>query len=334
MSDKSNRRQFLIKAAAVGAVAVCPAVIKDSVKAAVDTPKSRLIIVRDPAVLSGSDDSGAGIKVDVLTKMLDQSITKLTGQSDPVAAWKSLFKADDVVGIKINGLFGRGASTNPEVAHAAADALIRAGLKPSNIIIWDRATGDLLKSGFKINKEGDGVRVLANDGVWEDTPTVSGLINGRLTKIITKDITALINIPFMKDHMMSGITGALKNHYGSFDNPFRCHDNHCNPYLADLNQIPAIRDKTRLVIMDALRPMADGGPGLKRDMLWNYHSLLVSRDPVAVDHISWTIIEERRKEIGLPSLAAAGREPIWIATAASRGLGVNEIDKMDIVRIG
>lgn len=334
MSNKSNRRQFLKQAAAAGAVAACPSIIRNSSQAAESGAKSRLIIVRDPAVLSGSGESGSGIKTDTLAQMLDQAVAKLTGKSNAPAAWTSLFKPEDIVGIKVNCLFGRGASTSPEVAHAVADALVRAGLKPSNVIIWDRSTGDLLKSGYTINRDGDGVRVLANDGVWEDEPTKNGSINGRLTKIITRDITALINVPYMKDHGMSGITGALKNHYGSFDSPMMCHGNHCDPYLADLNQIPAIRDKTRLIVMDALRPMADGGPGLRRDALWDYHSLLVSRDPVAVDYMSWKIIDERRSEIGLPCLADAGREPVSIATAASRGLGVNDLNKMELIRIG
>jgi len=334
MSSKSNRRQFLVQAAAVGAAAMCPLGVKSSATAAEDTQKSRLIIVRDPAVLEKAADAVVGIKAEVLKKMLDDAVAKLTEQQDAAAAWKSLFKPEDVVGIKVNCLFGLGASTSPEVAHAAADALVRIGIKPSNIIIWDSSTGDLLKSGYKINKDGDGVRVLANDRVWEDEATVSGQINGFLTKILTRDITALINVPYMKDHRMSGITGALKNHYGSFDTPMKCHGNFCDPYLADLNQIPAIREKTRLIIMDALRPMADGGPPLKRDAVWDYHALLVSRDPVAVDYMAWKIIDERRKETGLPTLAEAGREPISIATAASRGLGVNDPNKMEIIRIG
>jgi uncharacterized protein (DUF362 family) len=307
-------------------------VIKDSAHAAENSKKSRLVIVRNPDVLDGNDND-SGIKIDILAKMLDQSVAKLTGLSEGKTAWKSLFKPDDVVGIKVNCLGGKGATTHPEVAHAIADALARAGIKPSNIIIWDNSTSNMLNAGYKFNKDGDGVRVRAVDREWEDKPTQSGSINGRLAKIIAQEITALINVPFMKDHMMAGITGALKNHYGSFDSPSMCHGNRCDPFIADLNLIPAIREKTRLIVMDALRPMANGGPILRRDALWDYHSLLVSRDPVAVDAMSWKIIDERREETGLPSVAESGREPISIATAASKGLGVNDFDKMEIIKI-
>jgi uncharacterized protein (DUF362 family) len=296
--------------------------------------RSRVIVVRDRSSISQSDSPGGRVDRRVVAEMLDRAIVRLTGVSDSTAAWKSLFRPDDVVGIKVNCLFGVGACTHPEVAHAVADALVRAGVKPSNVIIWDRATGDLLKSGYKINRDGPGVRVLANDGVWEDRPTRQGQFEGRLTRIITEQITALINVPVIKDHGIAGITAALKNHYGSFDNPGRHHGNHCDPYLADLNAIPAIRDKTRLVVLDALRPMADGGPGLRRDSLWDFYSLVVSRDPVAVDYFAWKTIDERRAQTGLKSLAESGREPKWIATAARYGLGTDDPARMDIVRIG
>jgi uncharacterized protein (DUF362 family) len=334
MLYKSSRRQFLKQAAVAGTLAACPQVVRNSARAAENPGKSRLVIVRNPKVLSDSTDVGGGIQTDVLAEMMDSAVLKFTGQPDADSAWRSLFKPEDVVGIKVNCLGGRGATTHPEVAHAAADALVRIGIKPSNIIIWDRSTADMLRTGYKINKEGEGVRVLSNDNEWEDEPTISGSINGRLTKIITRDITALINIPFMKDHMMAGITGALKNHYGSFNNPMMCHGNRCDPFIADLNEIPVIRNKQRLVIMDALRPLADGGPSLRPDALWDYAGLLVGRDPVAVDSMSWNIIDGRRKETGLPTVAGAGREPVSIITAAARGLGVRDFEKMEIIRIG
>jgi len=335
MALRSTRREFLRQAAAAGAGVAAAGVLGDGTASAAQAgSRSRVIVVRDRSSISQSDSPGGRVDRRVVAEMLDRAIVRLTGVSDSTAAWKSLFRPDDVVGIKVNCLFGVGACTHPEVAHAVADALVRAGVKPSNVIIWDRATGDLLKSGYKINRDGPGVRVLANDGVWEDRPTRQGQFEGRLTRIITEQITALINVPVIKDHGIAGITAALKNHYGSFDNPGRHHGNHCDPYLADLNAIPAIRDKTRLVVLDALRPMADGGPGLRRDSLWDFYSLVVSRDPVAVDYFAWKTIDERRAQTGLKSLAESGREPKWIATAARYGLGTDDPARMDIVRIG
>ncbi len=334
MGNKSSRREFLKQAAIAGAGVACSSVLPDVADAAKASGKSRIVIVRDASVLAQGESPAGIVRKEVLAKMLSQAVCRLTGLGNAKSAWQSMFKPQDVVGIKVNCLFGVGASTRPEIASAVADALIEAGLKPANIIIWDRSTGDLLKSGYKINKDGPGVRVLANDGVWEDSPVKLGQFEGRLTKIVTRDITALINIPIMKDHSIAGVTGALKNHYGTHDNPGRHHGNHCNPYLADLNEIPAIKDKTRLIVMDALRPTADGGPGLRRESLWDYHSLVLSHDPVALDYIAWQTIDERRKATGLKTLAESGREPKWIATAAARGLGTDDPSKMEVIRIG
>lgn len=333
MSDLSTRRDFLKRAAAATAGAAIPGGLTGAAHSA-DGPTSRLVVVRDPKVLAESDAPGGKVDTAVLASMLDRAVAKAVGKSEAAAAWKSLFKPDDVVGIKVNCLFGPGVSTRPELADAAAAALMRAGVKPENIIIWDRSTGDLLKSGYKINKSPGKPQVLANDGEWEEKATTSGSFKGRLTKILTQQITAMINMPIMKDHGISGVSGALKNHYGTHDNPGRHHPNNCNPFLADLNAIPAIKDKTRLVVMDALRPQANGGPGLKRDMLWDLYSLVVSTDPVAVDYFAWQTIDERRKAIGMKTLAESGREPKWIATAAGMKLGVNDPARMDLIKLG
>ncbi len=331
MANTSSRRQFLKQTAATGASVAFSGLLSSAARAA--QPSPRVIVTRNAAALIQSDSPGGAVRMEQATSMIDQAVAKLMGKSQAMAAWKSLFKPDDVVGIKVNCLFGKGVSTHPEIAHAVANALVRAGLKPENVIIWDRSTGDLLKSGYKMNKDGPGVRVIANDGVWEDEPTKLGSFNGRLTKIVTEQVTAIINIPIMKDHGTAGISGALKNHYGTFDNPGRHHGNHCDPYLADLNAIPAIRDKTRLVIMDALRAQADGGPSLRKAALWDYHTILVSQDPVAIDYLAWKAIDEQRVKTGLKPLAEAGRPPAWIATAASRSLGTNDPDKIQVVKI-
>lgn len=331
MSKTSSRREFLRQSAATGLGIASAGLLPTFVSAA--QPKSKIIQVRNTGALTDSPDSpGGAVRLDTAARMIDQAVAKLAGQSDAQSAWKSLFKPDDVVGIKVNCLFGKGASTHPEIATAVGQALVRAGVKPENVIIWDRSTGDLLKSGFKINRDGPGVKVIANDGEW-DEPTKLGSFSGRLTKIVTQQITAMINIPIMKDHGIAGISGAMKNHYGTCDDPGSLHGNHCDPYLADLNAVPAIKNKTRLIIMDALRPMADGGPGLRRAALWDYHTLLVSQDPVAMDYLAWKTIEERRQTLGLKSLAESGRGPAWIATAASRGLGTDNPANIQVVRI-
>ena len=153
-----------------------------------------------------------------------------------------------------------------------------------------------------------------------------------MSKILTQKITALINIPFLKDHGVAGVTCAMKNHYGSIRNPGDYHGNNCDPFIAEVNSIPAIKNKTRLIICDALKPLANGGPNFNSEFVWEHRSIHIGADPVAFDFLGWQVIDARRQEIGLPTLADAGRPPKWLATAASMGLGTNDPARMEIIR--
>jgi hypothetical protein len=156
----------------------------DSVRAAENTKKSRLVIVRNPDVLGG--ENASEIKTDILATMLDQAVVKMTGLADAEAAWKSLFKPDDVVGIKINGSGRPGRNHESGGCLCRGHAVLRVGVKPSNVMIWENRPDFLLSAGFKLNKDGDGIRVVAVGSDWEEESTQSGSINGRLAKVLTR----------------------------------------------------------------------------------------------------------------------------------------------------
>ena len=88
--------------------------------------------------------------------------------------------------------------------------------------------------------------------------------------ILAEKCTAIINVPVLKDHDLAGVTMAMKNFYGAIHNPNKYHDNNCNPYIAELNTSPIIKDKTRLIVCDALLAQYNGGPAFKPQYTWNY----------------------------------------------------------------
>jgi len=325
---KTTRREFLKHIAATGAaVAGLPAVAEAAEKA-ISGPggKSRVVIATDTGALKGDSE----IVQSVIEKMLDRSVARLTGAPSGAAGWKKLFKPEDVVGIKANCLFGKGVSTRPEMAQAVARGLMSAGVKAENIIIWDRSTGDLIKCGFKPNKDGAGVKCIADDGDWGEV-IEQGAFKGRITKIISERVTAFVNLPILKTHGMSGISCSLKNHYGSFDNPNKHHGNHCDPAMADFSSIPVVKNKSRLVVVDALRPQYDAGPGLKEDAQWNNYSLMVSADPVAADTCCLEIIQKKRIQLGIDPIKP--KVTAWLTSAQERGVGVCDPDKIEIIRV-
>lgn len=323
----STRREFLKQVAITGAtIAGLPDVLNAAQSLGkTANSKTRIVISTDRSVLGGDGE----VAPDVLHKMLERAIAKLTGSQTAKEGWKKLFKPSDVVGIKVNCLFGRGVSTRPEVVQSIVRGLLSAGVKPDNIIIWDRSTSDLVKVGYKPNS-GSGVKCYGDDGDWG--PLIEqGAFKGRITKVISEKVTAIINAPILKTHGLTGISNALKNHYGSFDNPGSHHSNHCNPAMADFNSLPMVKNKTRLVVVDALRPQYDGGPGFKGDSQWNLCSVMVGTDPVAIDYQGLQIIQEQRVKAGLPPIKP--EVTAWLPAAQDRGVGTCDPSKIEVLRV-
>jgi hypothetical protein len=99
--------------------------------------------------------------------------------------------------------------------------------------------------------------------------------------------------------------------------------------------LPGIREKTRLIVCDATTVQYEGGPSYLPYWAWAFDGLLISRDPVALDHTGWRIIEEKRAAEGLESLEASGRRPTYLDTAADSAhrLGTNDPARIDLVEV-
>lgn len=282
--------------------------------------RGRVAAVKEARVFRGRRE----LDGEVVKEMLNRGLVKLTQQPDPAAAWASLFRPGERVGLKVNCIAGRGISTSVELTEAIVAGLISAGVQPEDIVIWDRTNRELARAGFRLNRNGSGVRCFGTDDElagYETELAFAGEVGSCFSRLLTRFCDALINVPVLKDHDLAGVTAALKNYYGAIHNPNRYHDTNCDPYLADLNTSPLIRKKERLVVCDALRVQYHGGPSYKPQWIWNCGGLLIGQDPVAVDSIGYSWIEQRRRQGGLPSLAQEKREPTWLWTAARYGLG-------------
>jgi uncharacterized protein (DUF362 family) len=335
-----DRREFLAGSAGAGlglaALAAGGATLSQFVAgsraeaAQASSGRSRIANVRNEKVFK----SGGEPDAEQVAWMLAAGMSSVFDLDDPSIAWRTLFKPDDVVGIKVNCIAGPQLSTHPTVVAAIVAELKRASIPEENIIIWDRKNGELARAGYTINEKPTGVKCYGTKAIgYEKNATAKGSFNGRLSKILTQQITALINVPILKDHGIAGVTIAMKNHYGSFHNPRKHHGNRGVPYIADLNSIDEIKDKTRLIVCDATRALCNGGPGYKPAFTWRYSGMLVGTDPVALDTVGAGIIDERREEIGLPTLEEAGRPALKLASAAEKGLGNTEMRKIDLRRL-
>jgi uncharacterized protein (DUF362 family) len=279
---------------------------------------------------SGIADSSRRVNADVAVATVDTAMARLTGKATRAEAWGALFSPDDVVAIKVNCLGAPALASHPQVVDAIVAGLRAAGVADDHIIIYDRLTHELERAGFTPNT-GSGVRCFGSDtSGYDDEPTEAGMVGSCLSRIVSQMSTAIINVPLVKDHDVAGVSIALKNHFGSINNPNKQHENRCCPQVADLNLFPPIRGKQRLIIADALTVVYDGGPAYKPKTSARYNAILAATDPVAVDAVGWDIIEGLRRQAGLGSLADEGRKPDYIAVAADAGhkLGVADLSRI------
>lgn len=327
----TNRRELLKKAALLAAALPCSTTSRlfAASTAPAQNRSDRIVVIAQRPQALRPDGSP---EPDVLSAMLNDAVCRITGVTPPRAAWQSIFKPGEKIGIKVNAMGGIGICTHAELAFAAARQLAAAGIPERDIIIWDRLTVELERGGYTIRQGDSGTRCFGTDNDYESRIETAGAIGSCFSRIIAS-CDALINIPVLKDHDLSGVSLGLKNFYGAIHNPNKYHDNGCDPFIADLNTHPHIRGKLRLTIIDGLRGQYNGGPACRTQWQWPYAGLIISRDPVAADAVGASLIEEQRKKHGLPSLADAGRPARHIQTAAVRGLGIAEPKSIQTVLV-
>ena len=258
------------------------------------------------------------------------------GCDSPLDAWKKVVRPGEVVGLKVNCLSGRGASTNPVLVEAIAERLEQAGIPQKDIVIWDRLNSDLESAGYRVASRKDRIRCVGNDTAGYDTElTVFGSAGSLLSNTLAKTCDAVINLPVLKDHGIAGVTLALKNLFGAIHNPNKYHSNAGDPYVADVNMFAAIRQKVRLTICDGITAQYEGGPSYMPQWSWPYNGLMVAKDPVALDYTGWQIIERKRAEKGMKPLRELRREPLYIATAADaqHRLGTDDPRRIELVEV-
>ncbi|MFH0983498.1 MAG: DUF362 domain-containing protein [Planctomycetota bacterium] len=339
MAQERTRREFLaqVGAAAAGVMVCGPAEVTLAADAGAEEPPPsaravpRVVIARDDALTRGRVDE----QHDLLRKLLDAAMQRLTGATEAAAAWRQRFGPKDRVGIKVNTL---GLSTRPAVVEAIVAGLLAAGVRPENIIIWDRFDVELAAAGFKVNKSNSGVRCYGTDAErigsgYQQQIESSGQIGSCFSRIVAEQVDTLICVPVLKDHNLAGVSLGMKCFYGAIHNPNKYHQTNCDPYVADVVAHRFIAPKWRLTVCDATRAQYHAGPGKHPGFAWPFGGLIVSHDFVAADAVAADLLEHQRRAEGLPSLAEEKRPPLHIATAASRGLGVADLDRIERIEV-
>lgn len=305
-SEETTRRRFL-RQLGMGAAGLAVALPAGLPSGFLLSP-SKVVVVRSRTCV----DPGT------LEAMLQQGLQSLTGTGNLPIALSHFVERQDRVGIKVSVM---SPPTHDALKTAFAWMAKRCGIGESQIRFWDR-------DRMRMNDESStdrGISVGCDDG---------------LSRVITRHATALINMPRLKAHWLSGISGALKNWTGAVSglNPedrgtrFPIHRDHCRE-VGMLQALPAIRQRSRLVVMDALRIHCAGGPQVRERYVWEARAVVLGADPVAVDAVGLDLVREGQQRLRCEKSRLQEESKHIRVASEVFGLGEWKLSRIDRVEV-
>jgi hypothetical protein len=323
-----TRRDFIARGSALAmGAAVGPALLGGGYAAAQDgqtvgvppvgKPPPTVVRVRSEKILRT-----ARIDQRVLRWMLDEGVAAATGASNAQEAWQRLLTANDVVGLKFNRSGAAQLGTTLPMAEVLIGSLIDAGFDPARLVPIEVPEVIYEETG-----------TTRPDRRWDESETPFGSGRDHLAAVLNQ-VTAIVNVPFLKTHNIAGMTCCLKNlSHALVRHPARFHSNHCSPYVADIVALPQIRDKLRLHVVNALRVVVDGGPEARPGAVSPAGALYLGTDPVAADTVGLEALNEVRRGQRLEPLKAGGGLLGYLPRAAEHGLGCANIHDVEMVKL-
>jgi hypothetical protein len=307
---------------------------------------------------------------EAVREMMARGMRALTGAGTTPDAWRRFFEPADRVGIKVNcGGYPHCISAYEIVAEAVRQ-LTGIGVPASQIYLYERFQNQLDECNYAPHLP-EGVQIVAaeranrnvdNSGYDPATYLEADLFGeddtrSSMMRLVSQRLTKIINIPNMKDHGATGVTGCLKNlAYGSFSNVARTHQNgksHTYSVVGTLASVEPLRSRAVLQIMDGLRGVWHGGPFARTTKYVFYpKQIMFGTDPVAIDRLLLDIIETERRARGAisiwdrspaslkvddtrardadPNVNIIIREPGHVEYASTLGLGVYDRAKIAV----
>ncbi len=290
MKKKVMTRRDFIKAASVVplAGALIPALNGQPAQAAAE--KVKVVLIRDKDALDASGTPNA----DVIQRMLDEAVTTLLGEKDPVKAWKTIIRPEDTVGIKTNTW--NYIPTTTQVEQAIKRRVLDAGVPEGRISIDDRG-------------------VLTNPIFKEAT----AFVNARPARAHHwSGMGSLI-----KNYIMFTPNPSAWH-------SDTCAD---LAKIWDLPHVKG-RTRLNVLVMLTPLFHAIGPHNYSKEYVWEYKGLIVSRDPVSADATGLRVLEARRKEFfGEDKPMQPTPHHIFLADTRYH-LGVSGEDRIELVKLG
>jgi hypothetical protein len=254
------------------------------------TRSSRVVLVRDQNAI-GADKK---FNAEIIQKMLDDAVTTLLGEKEPVAAWKKIVRPTDTVGIKTN--MWNYLPTGKEVEQAIKRRIMDAGVPEERTSIDDRG-------------------VLKNP-IFKDATV---LINARPARIhywagMGSCIKNYIQfVPKPSDYHADACAD-LATIWSL-------------PHVKD-------RTRLNILVMLTPLFHNIGPRGFSEKYLWPYKGLIVGQDVVAVDSAGYRILQAKRlKEFGEDRPLETSAHHIMLADTRHK-LGKSDPSQIELIKLG
>lgn len=252
--------------------------------------KSRVILIRDEQLL----DSAGVINKEVLSRMLDEAVVKLTQAGSADQAWKQLIKPTDVLGIKTNQW--NNLPTPAELEQLLKERALKIGIKEQDISIADRS--------------------VLRDPVFK---RATALINTRPGR--THAWSGVGSL--LKNYIM--FTPQPASYHGD-----SCAD---LAKLWELPEVKG-KTRLNILVMITPQFHSVGSHHFSKEFVWPYKGLVVSFDPVAADAVGLQIIEARRRQhFGESRPLNPPAKHIQLAETRHH-LGFADAGKIELIRAG
>ncbi|MHB8056118.1 MAG: DUF362 domain-containing protein [Candidatus Aminicenantales bacterium] len=252
--------------------------------------KSRVVLIRDAAAVGENRATNAA----VIRKMLDDAVTTLFGESDPVAAWKHIVGPGDTVGVKTN--IWKYLATGPELEEAIRGRLVDAGVSADRIAIADRGVLDnpiFQQATVLINARPARVHYWAGMGSCLKNYIMFVPKPSDYHDDACANLGAIWKLPPVKDRTRLNILSMLTPQYHNI-----------------------------------------GPRGFSEQYLWTYGGLIVGQDVVAVDATGYSVIRAKRLEVfGEDKPLETSAHHIQLADTR-HGLGKSNPDDIELIRLG
>ena len=253
--------------------------------------------------------------------------------------------------------------SSPVVVAGIAENLIAVGVPAKQIYVYERFDGQLKSVGYEAFLP-PGVNIYAVEtsrqsilGYDPKTYVETNFFGeddtrSNVVRLVSETLTKIVNVPNLKEHQASGVTGCLKNiAYGHYSNVARSHQSektNTRTFIGTLAAAEPVRSRVVLNVMDGLRGVWHAGPFSEMPQFRFYpKQLMFGTDPVAMDAKLIEIIEQKRKAEGAVSIFDRSmshvgrdntnpntnhyiREPGHVEYASKLGLGVFDADKIKL----